>query len=130
MSTALRGILIRCPLSHVEFMASGDDAGLTRLPPAEIPTVKARVLGNHRMVCGGIFTGGDVFDAPHNDETRLWLKQGYIELVPAKLIQEGEDRKCPIKTGSISVGTTATLIATPSSAPENDRVCSIQNLAQ
>lgn len=67
---------------QVAFMGSVDDAGLKRLPPAELPTVKVRVLGNHRMVCGGIFTGGDVFDAPHNDETRLWLKQGYIELVP------------------------------------------------
>ena len=66
----------------VEFVTSNDDAGLKVLPPAEIPTVKARVLGNHRMVCGGIFTGGDVFDAPHNDETRLWLRMGYIELVP------------------------------------------------
>jgi hypothetical protein len=34
------------------------------------------------MVCGGIFTAGDVFDAPHNDETRLWLRQGCVELVP------------------------------------------------
>ena len=72
----------RLPGVAVEFMVSGDDAGLKVLPPAEVPTVKARVLGNHRIVCGGIFTGGDVFDAPHNDETRLWLRQGYIELVP------------------------------------------------
>ena len=67
---------------QVEFMVSGDNAGLTVLPPPPVPTVKARVLGNHRIVCGGIFTSGDVFDAPHNDETRLWLRQGYIELVP------------------------------------------------
>jgi hypothetical protein len=72
----------RLPGFAVEFMVSGDDAGLKVLRPAEVPTVKARVLGNHRIVCGGIFTGGDVFDAPHNDETRLWLRQGYIELVP------------------------------------------------
>jgi hypothetical protein len=53
----------RLPGFAVEFMVSGDDAGLKVLPPAEVPTVKARVLGNHRIVCGGIFTGGDVFDA-------------------------------------------------------------------
>ena len=75
---------------QVDFIVSGDDAGLKRLPPAEVPTVKARVLGNHRMVCGGIFTGGDIFDAPHNDETRLWLKQGYIELVPETTPKKGK----------------------------------------
>lgn len=67
----------------VEFVTIPDDAGLKFLPPAEVPTVKARVLGNHRIVVDAdVFTGGDVFDAPHNDETRLWLRQGYIELVP------------------------------------------------
>lgn len=71
------------PKAQVEFvMSNDDDTGLSVLPPAEIPTVRVRVLANHRMVCGGIFTGGDVFDAPHSDETRLWLRQGYIELVP------------------------------------------------
>ena len=74
----------------VEFMVSGDDAVLKVLPPAEVPTVKARVLGNHRIVCGGIFTGGDVFDAPHNDETRLWLRQGYVELVPETTSKKGK----------------------------------------
>jgi hypothetical protein len=74
----------------VGFIVSGDDAGLKVLPPAEIPTVKARVLGNHRIVCGGIFTGGDVFDAPHNDETRLWLRQGYVELVPETTSKKGK----------------------------------------
>jgi hypothetical protein len=73
---------------EVTFLMGGGDAGLTVLPPAPLPTVKARVIGNHRIVCGGIFTGGDVFDAPHNDETRLWLKQGYIELVPETLVPE------------------------------------------
>jgi hypothetical protein len=47
----------------------------------DIPTVKARVREPYRIVYGGIFTGGDVFDAPHNDETELWLRQGWIELV-------------------------------------------------
>lgn len=66
----------------VKFLGEGDhDYGLPRLTPAEAPTVKARVLEPYRIVCGGIFTGGDVFDAPHNDETRLWLQQGWIELV-------------------------------------------------
>lgn len=63
---------------------TGDDAGLPKLPEAVVPTVKARVLAPYRIVCGGIFTGGDVFDAPHNDETRLWLRQGWIELVPTR----------------------------------------------
>jgi hypothetical protein len=44
-------------------------SALPQLPDAEIPTVKVRVLPPYRMVCGGIFTAGDVFDAPHNDET-------------------------------------------------------------
>ena len=43
--------------------------------------MKARVREPYRIVYGGIFTGGDVFDAPHNDETELWLRQGWIELV-------------------------------------------------
>jgi hypothetical protein len=32
----------------------------------------------------------DVFDAPHNDETRLWLRQGYIELVPETTSKKGK----------------------------------------
>lgn len=76
--------------SDVSFLVNGDDAGLGFLPPPKLPTVKVRVLGNHRMVCGGIFTGGDVFDAPHNDETRLWLRMGYIELVSPKTTSRKE----------------------------------------
>src|SRR6516165_8721358 len=68
--------------TEVKFLTGDDDAGLPKLPEAKVPTVKARVIAPYRIVHGGIFTGGDVFDAPHNDETRLWLRQGWIELVP------------------------------------------------
>lgn len=61
------------------------------MTPAETPTVKARVRESYRIVCGGIFTGGDVFDVPYSDETRLWLQQGWIELVrPTKTIRTKE----------------------------------------
>lgn len=52
---------------------------------AETPsaTVKVKVNGNYRVVHGKPYIGGDVFDAPDDEQTRLWIKAGWVTPVAA-----------------------------------------------
>jgi hypothetical protein len=51
----------------------------------EIPcgTVKVKVNGNYRIVHGKPYTGGDVLEAPDDEQTKLWIRAGWVTPVPA-----------------------------------------------
>jgi hypothetical protein len=47
------------------------------------PTVKVKVRAPFRIVVGGVaHTGGDVLEVPDDDNTRLWVRAGWVERVP------------------------------------------------
>ena len=48
-------------------------------------TVKVKVVSPFRIVHEGVaYIDGDVIEAPHDEDASLWLKSGWVELVPEK----------------------------------------------
>jgi hypothetical protein len=85
---------------------------------ASAEKIKVKVREPFRIVFKGTaYSSGDVLEVPNDDESDLWLKAKRVELVPVS--QKGK-AQMPYINGLVSVGTTATLLATVGSAPEND----------
>lgn len=65
------------------FISSTDQKGIKVMTETSSATVKVKVNGNYRVVVGKPYTGGQVLDAPDDEQTKLWIRAGWVTPVPA-----------------------------------------------
>jgi hypothetical protein len=61
-----------------------DEKGINVVTQTPSTTIKVKVNGNYRIVHRQPYSGGDVFDAPDDDQTKQWIRAGWVTPVPAK----------------------------------------------
>lgn len=65
------------------FISSTEQKGIKVMTETSSATVKVKVNGNYRVVVGKPYTGGQVLDAPDDEQTRLWIRAGWVTPVAA-----------------------------------------------
>lgn len=65
------------------FLTTADQKGINTVTQTSTPTIRVKVNGNYRIVVGKPYTGGQVLDAPDDEQTKLWIRAGWVTPVPA-----------------------------------------------